>query len=109
MKLIPALGGALLALTLSGVSAAPIATDSNISAVTVYADRAVVTRTASLGVPAAGAVELTFDKLPASLLDHSLQVAGTGTAQTTLLDVSARPTFVDFTPNDRVKSCLSRS
>jgi len=104
MKFTPAFAGALLAAAASVASAALIAADSHIAAVTVYADRAVVTRTAALDLAAAGPIEVTFEKLPAALLDQSLQVAGRGTAQTTLLDVTARATYVDFAPNERVKS-----
>ena len=93
----PALFCAALAL-----HAAPQPADSQIAAVTVYADRAVVTRTAVLDLAAVGTVEVTFEKLPATLLDASLQVAGRGTAQATSLDVAARATYVDLTPNERV-------
>ncbi len=51
-----------------------------------------------------GKVEVVLDRLPAALIDESLQVAGSGTAQATLLDVTPRVTQVDFTPNDRVRS-----
>ena len=77
---------------------------SSITGVTVYADRAVVTRSAVLELGAAGGVEVTFEKLPASLLDASLQVAGRGPAKVTILDVTARATYVDFTANERVKA-----
>jgi uncharacterized protein (TIGR02231 family) len=91
---------ALLLPVAAALSAAPV--DSLISAVTVYTDRAVVTRTAGVEL-AAGQVELTFANLPEALLDQSLQVSGRGTAQAQILDVSAKRTFVDFTPNERVK------
>jgi len=79
-------------------------TDSHISAVTVYADRAVVTRTATLDIAATGQQELVFNNLPATLVEQSLQVSGRGTAQVTILDVAARTAYLNFTPNDRVKS-----
>ncbi len=91
---------ALFLSLVAALCAAPV--DSKISAVTVYADRAVVTRTATLNV-AAGQTELVFANLPESLLDQSLQVTGRGTAQVTILDVTAKRTFVDFTPNERVQ------
>jgi len=75
---------------------------STISAVTVYTDRAVVTRTASVEL-AAGTTELIFANLPQALNERSLQVSGRGTAQALILDVSSKQTFVDFTPNARVK------
>lgn len=82
------------------LAAAPV--DSRITAVTVYTDRAVVTRTAATEL-AAGTTELVFANLPEALVDQSLQVSGRGTAHAAILDVSARRTFVDFTPNARVK------
>lgn len=95
-----------LAFLASGLAAAaaPLAADSRITAVTVYADRAVVTRAATVAIGQPGEVEVTFDRLPSRLLADSLQVAGQGSADTTLLDVAARETFVDFTPNDRVRA-----
>ncbi len=104
MKLTPALLGGTFAFLASLSSAAPVAADSRITAVTVYTDRAVVTRAATLNVTATGIIEITFEKLPAALIDQSLQLTGRGAAQTTLLDVSAHETYVDFTPNERVKA-----
>jgi len=78
--------------------------NSHISAVTVYPDRAMIMRVATIDVAEAGPVEVTFEKLPAALIDQSLQVTGRGIAQTTLLDVTPHSTFVSFTPNERVKS-----
>jgi uncharacterized protein (TIGR02231 family) len=82
------------------LGAAPLA--STISAVTVYTDRAVVTRTATVELPG-GNAELVFANLPQALDERSLQVSGKGTAQALILDVSAKQTYVDFTPNARVK------
>jgi uncharacterized protein (TIGR02231 family) len=97
-------GGALVLAVAPCAFAAAVPAKSNLSAVTVYADRAVVTRTAPLDLTARGAVEIVFEKLPAGLLDQSLQVSGRGTAQVTILDVTARAASVDFTPNERVKA-----
>jgi len=100
------LGCALLPALLAAAAAAPLpapSTITTITAVTVYADRAVVTRTAALDLAAAGPAEVTFEKLPAALVDQSLTVAGHGAAQVAILDVTARAAYVDFTPNERVK------
>lgn len=78
------------------------AVDSHIVAATVYADRAVVTRAAAVDLTN-GEHTLVFARLPAGLLDQSLQVAGHGTATATILDVNARTAYVDFTPNARVQ------
>jgi uncharacterized protein (TIGR02231 family) len=76
--------------------------DSRISAATVYFDRAVITRTATVEL-AAGEHAIVFERLPAALLDQSLQASGRGTAASTILDVNAQTAYVDFTPNTRVQ------
>ena len=83
--------------------AAAITPFSQLTAATVYLDRAVLTRTARVDLPA-GQSELVFERLPAGLVDQSLQVTGRGTATATILDVSARTTFVAATPSMRVKA-----
>jgi uncharacterized protein (TIGR02231 family) len=100
MKRLLASLGALFAAILA--SAAPAPVDSTITAVTVYTDRAVVTRTASVDLPG-GITELVFANLPQALNEHSLQVSGKGTAQALILDVASKQTYIDFTPNARVK------
>src|SRR5882672_4024247 len=92
------------ALLSTAAFSAPLSAKSTITAVTVYTDRAVVTRSAPLDLGATGVTEVTFEKLPANLLDQSLQVSGRGAAQVTILDVTARAAYVDFTPNERVKA-----
>jgi len=108
MKHRPTLSGvlvAVLSLVLPvALVAAPLTAPSTINAVTVYTDRAIVTRAATLDLSATGVVEVKFEKLPANLLDQSLQVSGRGAAQVTILDVTARAAYVDFTPNERVKA-----
>lgn len=83
--------------------AAAITPSSQLTAATVYLDRAVLTRTARVDLPA-GQSELVFERLPAGLVDQSLQVTGRGTATATILDVSARTTYVAATPSMRVKA-----
>lgn len=83
--------------------AAAITPSSQLTAATVYLDRAVLTRSARVDLPA-GQSELVFERLPAGLVDQSLQVAGRGTATATILDVSARTTYVAATPSMRVKA-----
>lgn len=66
--------------------------DSSVKEVTVYFDRALVTRSASLDLPA-GEHTIVFDKLPPGVVDKSLQVSGIG-KDVTLADVDLR----GFTP-----------
>ncbi len=106
MKKIPLLLAALAFVRMAHAAASDVSgrgVSSAISAVTVYLDRAVVTRTAALDL-AVGTQEIVFANLPAGLVDQSLQVSGRGTAAATILDVSARQTYVNFTPNERVKA-----
>lgn len=90
----------LLLLSAAVLRAAPV--DSRISAATVYLDRAVVTRSVTVELTP-GEHALAFERLPANLLDQSLQASGRGTATAIILDVSAQTAYVDFTPNARVK------
>ncbi|HUL53337.1 MAG TPA: mucoidy inhibitor MuiA family protein [Opitutaceae bacterium] len=99
MKPLPPVALLVLASSLS-LRAEPA--DSRLTAATVYADRAVVTRTATLDL-GAGEHAIAFERLPAGLLDQSLQASGRGTAGATILDVNAQTAYVDFTPNERVK------
>lgn len=93
-----AAGSALLA---AALPAAPIPAESSITAATVYPDRAVVTRQAKFTLPA-GLSEIAFSALPAGLDEASLQVAGRGSATATLLDVSARTTFLTAEADPRI-------
>lgn len=89
----------------AGLPAAFAATpvDSSITAVTVYLDRAVVTRTATADV-AAGEQALVFGRLPDSLVDDSLHVTGSGSAQATILDVATTVDWPDKVPDERVRA-----
>jgi hypothetical protein len=92
----------LLLLTFStGLLAAPI--DSRITAVTVYGDRAVVTRTTSSDLTA-GEHALVFENLPTALLDQSIQASARGGPGATILDVRTQNIFVEATANDQVKA-----
>src|SRR5262245_20325334 len=77
--------------------------DSRITAVTVYSDRAIVTRTYSSELTV-GEHVLTFENLPAALLDQSLQASGRGVASATILDVSAKNVVSETSPNERIKA-----
>ncbi|MFT3868960.1 MAG: mucoidy inhibitor MuiA family protein [Nibricoccus sp.] len=94
---------ALLAFVPVVLFAEPTPVSSQINSATVYRDRAVVTRTAKIEL-AAGETQLSFEKLPATLVEQSLQVSGRGTASATILDVSTRTTFVEATPDARIKA-----
>ncbi|WP_447919885.1 mucoidy inhibitor MuiA family protein [Achromobacter aegrifaciens] len=92
---------ALAIATIPGLGAAA-GLASSIGSVTVYQDRAVVTRAASSEL-AAGEHELVLEKLPASLQENSLQVSAKSTGQATLLDVKVRDAYQADAANERVK------
>jgi len=91
----------LLAVATSAI-AAPLEITSRPVAVTVYPDRALVTRSAEFQIPA-GETEVTLAGLPANLWDASLQVRGDGPAGTTILDVNSRNIFVEATVSPELK------
>ncbi len=94
LRLLPACLASLPAL----LGASPV--DSRVSSATVYADRALVTRTAQVPV-AAGENTLVFEHLPASLDERSLQFSARG-PHATILDVNAATVFVSSAPAARV-------
>lgn len=93
---------ALAPLASSALAAASVTASSQITAVTVYTDRAIVTRSGTAELTA-GENEIVFEKLPLQLLDDSIQVSAEGTGGTTILDVNSRNEFVANTPDARVK------
>lgn len=86
-----------------GRAAEPIVADSTITAVAVYADRAVVTRTAHVDLPAGSQVVL-FRNLPASVDPDLLQVAAEGDAEVTILEVRAVPAQLEGPADARLRA-----
>ncbi len=93
---------AFVALAPGVVGAAPVAADSKITSVTVYGQGAVVTRHADVALEP-GTQELVFAGLPASLDPDLIQVSGSGTAQATILDVTATSAQLEAPANTRLK------
>jgi uncharacterized protein (TIGR02231 family) len=94
-------GVSLFLLLLAASSAHAL--EAGITAVTVYSDRALVTRTAELKLDHAGLQEVVFDHLPPALQEQSLQVAGKGSARVTILDVSGRLAHLPVEGNERIR------
>ncbi|WMD22005.1 mucoidy inhibitor MuiA family protein [Achromobacter seleniivolatilans] len=94
----------LLVLAIAAIPglAAAAGLPSSIGAVTVYQDRAVVTRSATSEL-AAGEHELVLENLPASLQENSLQVSAKSTGQASLLDVKVRDAYQAESANARVR------
>jgi len=83
--------------------AAAVALPSSISEVTVYPDRAVVTRLASAQL-SAGEHELELENLPAGLQESSVQASARAAAPATLIDVQVRNAYPAGAPNPRVRA-----
>jgi uncharacterized protein (TIGR02231 family) len=86
----------------SAYAAGPIKAESTIAAVTVYVDRAIVTRTATVELPE-GTQEILFAALPDSLDPDLLQVSGSGTAEAMILEVRAVADQLEAPANPRLK------
>jgi uncharacterized protein (TIGR02231 family) len=75
---------------------------SRITAVTVYADRALTTRSASFTLKP-GSYLLAFDALPTLIQDDSVRVDGKGTAVTTITGLEIKRVFLEQSGEKRVQ------
>lgn len=91
---------ALLALTNGAVAVDLTAPGSAISAVTVYPDRAQVSRSLTMELPA-GSHTLLVEQLPISLNQESLRVSGSGSAAVRISAVDLRPVYLTAAANER--------
>ncbi len=89
-------------LALAGENAAQ-EVDSKISQVTVYSDRALVRRVATLTVQP-GEYEFVFTALPRWLDDDSLRASGAGSATARLLGIDSKVVYTKDTPEERVQA-----
>ncbi len=94
----------LLILFLAGWSAEAQqkAMKSDVSSVTVYSDRASITRSASIQL-AEGDYEFAFGDLPYSLDNQSLRVEGAGTARARISDIKIETVYIDTLPKNALK------
>ncbi len=76
--------------------------ESRVTDVTVYTDRALVKRIAQLDLRP-GETTLVLKDLPANLWDNSLQVSGTGPAGTSVVDVQSRNVFLEVEPSPIIR------
>ena len=75
---------------------------TKITEVTLYPDRARVTRTGSADIDL-NTQQLLIDDLPAELDVNSLRVMGKGTAKVTILGVDVRTTYHRETPSEKLR------
>jgi len=92
----------LLLFPSSAVALSSIETTATITAVTLYQDRALTIRTATARLKP-GSNLITITGLPVLMQDDSLQVAGTGTAGTTINSIEVRRRFLEQSAEKRVK------
>ncbi|MGA7160871.1 MAG: mucoidy inhibitor MuiA family protein [Bacteroidota bacterium] len=87
-------------------SAEPVALPSTVTSVTVYSDRAAVTRMGQVSLQT-GNYLLSFDNLPANILDQSIRVSGEA-AGAKIVDVHVGTTFLDTIPEERIRTLQSK-
>ena len=74
---------------------------SRMTAVTVYTDRALTTRSATLTLKP-GSYLIAFEALPPLILDDSVRVEGKGTAAATIAGLEVKRTFLEGSGEKRV-------
>lgn len=88
---------------MKGVGAAQgLEADAKITAVTVYRDRALITRNVSLDLEP-GDYEVVFPHLPGAILNDSLRSSGKGTATVRILGLETKRVFLEKTPRGEVR------
>ncbi|HEY6007672.1 MAG TPA: mucoidy inhibitor MuiA family protein [Geobacteraceae bacterium] len=92
-----ALPGTLFGAEVQRVSAAP-----RITAVTVYPDRAMTTRSAAVNLKP-GSYLIAFERLPVLIEDDSVRVEARGSAAATLAGLEVKRVFVEQSGEKRVK------
>ena len=94
LLLVPALSGA--------AELQRLPAPARITAVTVYPDRALTSRAATLDLKA-GSYLLTFDGLPTLVEDDSIRVAGKGSAAATIVGLEVKRVFLEGSGDKRVQ------
>lgn len=102
MKLVCAVMVGLCVATAAAAEEKPATVKSDITAVTVYTDRALVTRRAELKIEA-GQQPVVFAGLPAGLVESSLRAGGRGSARVTILGSEMEPEYLTEAKDARVK------
>ena len=103
-KIIPLILVVLLSAGVEIVMGSPAVQEvsSKISAVTVYSDRALVTRTDRLTLQP-GKYELLFKDLPAGILEDSIYATGKGSALAKILGLDIKRTFLEKPRGEKIK------
>jgi uncharacterized protein (TIGR02231 family) len=86
----------------SGADPVRVQAISHISAVTVYPDRAMTTRDATLALKS-GSYVIAFEGLPVLIQDDSVRVTGKGSAPVTITGIKVKRSFLEEVPEKRAK------
>jgi uncharacterized protein (TIGR02231 family) len=93
----------IILMPLQAIAAQPeITAESKITAVTVYPDRAMVTRKATVKL-GKGDYRVVFPDLPGEALDDSIRISGQGTAKARIGSVDTKKVFLEATGKEDVK------
>lgn len=91
----------------SGATLAGQVLKSKVTAVTVYPDRAMITRTAAVTLsPGTNVIE--FGELPADFIEQSLRISGSAESKAKILDVRIKTVYTDTIPNSRIANLRNR-
>jgi uncharacterized protein (TIGR02231 family) len=85
-----------------GADQCRLQTTPRITTVTVYPDRAMTTRSASLSLKP-GSYLVSFDNLPSLIQDDSVRVEGKGSAAVTIVGLEVKRVFLEQSGEKRVK------
>ncbi|HIJ80734.1 MAG TPA: mucoidy inhibitor MuiA family protein [Desulfuromonadales bacterium] len=103
LNLVSALAFMLLPSVVFSAEIKRIPLASSITAVTVYNDRALTTRSSTLTSLKPGTYQFLFEGLPALIQDDSVRVDGKGSAATTIAGLEIRRQFLEQAPDKRSK------
>lgn len=93
----------IILIPLQAIAAQPeITAESKITAVTVYPDRAMVTRKASVKL-GKGDYRVVFPDLPGEALEDSIRVGGQGTAKAKIGSVDTKKSYLEATGKEEVR------
>src|SRR6185369_8016338 len=92
----------LCPLLADGAEIRRVQTTPRITAVTVYPDRAMTSRIASLDLKP-GSYVIALEPLPVLLQDDSLRVEGKGSAVATIVGMEVKQTFLEQVPEKRAR------
>ncbi|MBI5696435.1 MAG: mucoidy inhibitor MuiA family protein [Nitrospirae bacterium] len=108
MKILPAILAAILLLPVSSYAEmTPVTARSAITSVTVYPDRAMVTRTANVAL-GKGDSRVVFPDLPGEAMEDSVRVSGQGAAGTRLGTVETKRMYLEAVTNEAAKGLLAQ-